>query len=921
MDDAFIGFLTLLALAIFFAPLILSIVAISRSGDLKRRMAKLEARLSQGETPTPAVAVAPPETPEAQPGRVWAEASQAPQQVAEPAPEQVATPGEQPPPVEPVAEPADMAARAPPATPPPSPPPRAGIEERLTSRWLVWLGAVALVLAGIFLIKYSIDNALLTPAMRATFGLLLGIALTVAGEWLRRRPVQKEIAALKPNYVPGALTSAGLFISFASIYAAYALLDLLSPTTAFIGLAIVALVAFALAALHTPIVAIIGLLAGFTTPALASSSEPNAGILFAYLALIAAAAYAVVLYRGWGWLAYGATVGGLAWTLAWIVGPMQAGDLLIIAAFLAVLTAAAIWLALRLTPAEAPVIWQKPHRPQGPEFNGWLAAIGAIGLVPLAAQVANAPAVSISLAVLGAVVLALSGRRFERFDGFIALAALLLLFVLLAWDPDGILGQLLYDIDAGNIIAPAGALFAPEAKGFVLSHLFAGALIAALGFFFLRGSLRPQIWAGVSLLGALLILAAGYARSRFFTNDLLWAITATAAAGLAVSLAGTLNKRRDERPYRLALGFYAAAAIAGVSFAFAFVFHEAWLTVALALQLPALAWLERNLDLRELRKLALCVAAVILVRLALNPYVLSYETNHALGTQWILYGYGIPAVAFYAAGLMFKQSLSDRTVTVMESGAFVFALLLVALEIRIFTEGRIAAEELTLFELALHTLVWLGAGWWRLRSFVAAGRTIDKWWSIILIGLGLAGVVLGQILVLNPLFNYDSIGEYAVFNALLVAYLAPAILIGVIAYTMPPIPDAPFARNTLFALALVLILTWITLETKRFFQGPILDFWATSDAEYYAYSVVWLISSLVLLAVGLWRKAPWLRHGALAILILTICKVFLSDMAELDGLYRVASFLGLGLFLVGIGYIYQRYVFTGKKAGEEPSKA
>ena len=907
MFDDFFGFLILIAVAVFFAPLILSIVALSRTGDLRRKLAAFEARLAQyqaGGVATDAAPEAP--APAATPGRVWAEASRADEKVAaaEPPPEPV---------IEQV-EPVEAAE----ATPPPPPPPRAGIEERLTSRWLVWLGAVALVLAGIFLIKYSIDNALLTPAMRATFGLALGIALTLAGEWLRRRPMQKQIASLKPDYVPGALTSAGLFICFASIYAAYALLGLLSPTIAFIGLAIVALVAFALAALHSPIVAIIGLLAGFATPALVSSSEPNAGILFAYLALIAAAAYAVVVYRGWGWLAYGATIGGLLWTGLWIAGPMQAGDILIIAAFLAVLTAAALWLALRLTPDEAPVIWQKPHRPDGPEFNGWLAATGSVGLMAWAALIANAPMVSLMLAVVGAVALAYAGRRFERFDGLIAHAAALLFLVLLAWDPEGILGQLLYDVDAGNIIAPAGALFAPEAKSFVLSHLFAGALISGLGFFLLRGSLRPPVWAGISLLGALLILAAAYARSRFFTTDLLWAITATAAAGLAVSLAGALNKRREERPYRLALGFYAAAAIAGVSFAFAFIFREAWLTVALALQLPALAWLEKSLDLKELRKLALAVAAVILVRLALNPYVLSYETNHALGTQWILYGYGIPALAFFAAGRMFKQRLNDLAVTVMESGAFVFALLLVALEIRIFTEGRIAAETLTLFELALHTLVWLGAGWWRLRAYATAGRSIDKWWAAILIGMGFAGVVIGQLFALNPVVTNDSVGAYPIFNTLLIAYLAPAVLIGLIAYVSSGIPQIARFRTLLSVLALVLVLAWITLETKRAFQGPLLDFWANTDAEYYAYSVVWLISSFVLLGVGMWRGTPWLRHGALAILILTVCKVFLSDMAALGGLYRVASFLGLGLCLVGIGYLYQRFVFTGKKAEDKP---
>ncbi|WP_119391806.1 DUF2339 domain-containing protein [Taklimakanibacter lacteus] len=921
MEDGFIGLAILIGLGIFFAPLILSIVALSRTGDLRRKITVLEGKLAshQAAGPVPEAAPAADAPSAAATGKVWAEASQVADKpiAVEPPPE----------PVIEQLEPVEASGAVDAAGPPPLPPAatRAGIEERLASRWLVWLGAVALVFAGIFLIKYSIENALLTPAMRATFGLVLGIALTAAGEWLRRRPLQKQLAAVKPDYVPGALTSAGLFISFASIYAAYGLLDLLSPTVAFIGLAIVALVAFALAALHSPIVAIIGLLAGFATPGLVSSNEPNAAILFAYLALIAAAAYAVVIYRGWGWLAYGATIGGLLWTCAWILGAMQARDLMIIAAFLAVLSAAAIWLALRLTPDDAPVIWEKPHQPQGPEFNGWLAVTGSVGLMGLAASFANAPMVSLVLAAIGAVALAYAGRRFQRFDGLIAHAAALLLITLLVWDVQDILDrQLIHDGNV-NFFAISAPLFPREAKSFVLSYLFSGALIAGLGFFMLRGSARPAVWAGISLLGALLILAAAYAKSRlfpiFFTTDLLWALTATAAAGLAVTLAGTLNKKREERPYRLALGFYAAAALAGVSFAFAFVFHEAWLTVALALQLPALAWLEKTLDLKELRKLALAVAAVILARLALNPYVLSYETNHALGTQWILYGYGIPALAFFVAGWMFRQRLNDLTVTVMESGAFVFALLLVALEIRIFTEGRIASEEVGLFELSLHTLVWLAAGWWRLRNYAASGRAVDKWWAIILIGLGLAGVIIGQFLVLNPLFSYESIGNYPIFNQLLVAYLAPAVLIGLIGYTAPPVAGLPQLRIVFFAMALTLILTWVTLETKRAFQGPVLDLWAKTDGEYYAYSVVWLISSLVLLGIGLWRKAPWLRHGALAILILTVCKVFLSDMAALGGLYRVASFLGLGLFLVGIGYIYQRYVFTGKKADENVAKA
>ena len=55
-----------------------------------------------------------------------------------------------------------------------------------------------------------------------------------------------------------------------------------------------------------------------------------------------------------------------------------------------------------------------------------------------------------------------------------------------------------------------------------------------------------------------------------------------------------------------------------------------------------------------------------------------------------------------------------------------------------------------------------------------------------------------------------------------------------------------------------------------------------------------------------------LRHAALAVLLIAVLKVFISDMAGLEGLYRVASFLGLGLSLVAIGWIYQRFVYPAR---------
>ena len=79
-------------------------------------------------------------------------------------------------------------------------------------------------------------------------------------------------------------------------------------------------------------------------------------------------------------------------------------------------------------------------------------------------------------------------------------------------------------------------------------------------------------------------------------------------------------------------------------------------------------------------------------------------------------------------------------------------------------------------------------------------------------------------------------------------------------------------------------------------------------AENYTYSVVWLLFALALLAGGISLRTAPLRYAALAVLVLTVLKVFLVDLSDLEGLLRVASFLGLGLCLVGIGFIYQRFV-------------
>ena len=57
------------------------------------------------------------------------------------------------------------------------------------------------------------------------------------------------------------------------------------------------------------------------------------------------------------------------------------------------------------------------------------------------------------------------------------------------------------------------------------------------------------------------------------------------------------------------------------------------------------------------------------------------------------------------------------------------------------------------------------------------------------------------------------------------------------------------------------------------------------------------------------------RNIGFGVLALVILKAFLVDMAHLEGLYRAVSFIGLGLSLVGIGWLFQK-LSHGEKAGE-----
>jgi uncharacterized membrane protein len=173
------------------------------------------------------------------------------------------------------------------------------------------------------------------------------------------------------------------------------------------------------------------------------------------------------------------------------------------------------------------------------------------------------------------------------------------------------------------------------------------------------------------------------------------------------------------------------------------------------------------------------------------------------------------------------------------------------------------------------------------------------------------GLVLGQ----NPLLTGRPVGGPSI-NLILLGYGIPAVLAAALALSSRGVRP-PWYSATAAVVAVALALGYLSLEVRTLYHGEVLTRGPTTDAEQYTYSAVWLAFGVALLAVGMWLRSQAVRYASAAVVVLTVLKVFLVDMADLTGLYQALSFIGLGVVLLGIARLYQRLLFPRRApAGE-----
>ncbi|HEY2134494.1 MAG TPA: DUF2339 domain-containing protein [Xanthobacteraceae bacterium] len=892
MFEVLIGLVVLAFPVLAIAALVVAVGTRDRVRDIDRRIVALERRMAQApaaSAPAPRPAIEPPQP-------VAPTTAEAPVRPAAPAaPPVTPTPAPAAPPT-----PSRAAGPAAPAGGPRAP--AISFEERFGTRWVVWVGGLALALGGFFLVRYSIEQDLIGPGVKIFLAGLLAAALIAGGEWSRRQERFSGIVGLPTAHIPSILTAAGTAVAYATVYAAYALYGFVDAPLAFVLLAVVALATLAAALLHGPALAALGLVGAEVTPILVSTNHPNYWALYVYLAVVTASSFALARMRLWRWLAVTAVVFGVLWMFPGIDDTRVAS--LVPHAFHAV---AGFGLAALLIVAG--LFYGPPGEPD---------TIDEVSSGALVAYVFAAAALVIAwhhdtfaLVVLSALVVATVAIawRSDAAAAALPIVAGLAVLVVISWAVQPVVERLV--LPGGPV---SGAIEDP-ARAFTGVHLALGAFFALLfgatGFLAQGRSQRPLIpmlWAASSALAPVAILVALYYRVAGWERSIPFAGLALVLAALFCIATETLARRTPRPGSAAAQAIYASGAVAALALAMTFALDKGWLTIALAMMVPGIAWIAAQRPLPMLRWLAAVLVWLVAARIAWEPRIVGDDVGATPIFNWLLYGYGVPALAFWVGGHQLRQRADDVPARTVDAAAILFTVLLGFLEIRHYAnDGDVYAHNSSLAELALEVSAGLAMaiGLERLR-----GRTrnvVHDAGAVVVALLCLVGIVVGLCFAENPLVTDEPVGG-AFFNMILLGYGLPAVLAITLALVARSTRPMPY-RATAAVVSVGLALLYLSLQVTRLYHGPVLTEGTLTDAEQYTYSAVWLCFGVVLLLAGIALGSKPVRLASAAVVLLTVAKVFLLDMSDLAGVWRALSFIGLGLVLVGIGTLYQRLLF------------
>jgi uncharacterized membrane protein len=197
---------------------------------------------------------------------------------------------------------------------------------------------------------------------------------------------------------------------------------------------------------------------------------------------------------------------------------------------------------------------------------------------------------------------------------------------------------------------------------------------------------------------------------------------------------------------------------------------------------PGIAWVSDKRPLPALRVLAAVIGGLVLARIGWEPRIVGNDVGEKPIFNWLLYGYGIPAAAFWLGGHFLRRRGDDVPARMVDSGAILLTVLLAFLEIRHFINRRRCLPAGV--EPRRDRAAGLRRACHDHRASSGCGCAPTVWsttvGALVIAALTLAAIVLGLGMIENPFFTGAPVGGRFV-NLVLLGYGLPAGLTAILA--------------------------------------------------------------------------------------------------------------------------------------------
>ena len=736
-------------------------------------------------------------------------------------------------------------------------------EKLVGVRLFAWLGGLGLFIGAAFFLQYSIEHDLISPPMRIGIGLVTGAVAVLLGDFIRG----------KADRAGQALGGAGIATLYASLFAGHTLYHLMPAAATFGAMAFVTALAGAIAVRRDAFVlAVIGLLGGFATPVLLSTGEDHRYALFGYIGLLDAAVLFVAAKRKWIALTAMALLGTTIIYAGWASEYLDAGGVpfaLGVAAALSLLFAVGTLNRSAAPPLTTPLRTGLFGTALASPFIAALAAASQSDLS------ADPTLLSGYLCLLLAGTFVMAGRFGAPFSVEIGAALTALTFT--------------------SRVAPD--VLGDERLRTLLGFSGPPVLLLALWLWRRRRADEPserslRRAAGIALGGSLIVLQA--LPLEAFTHPIA--------------------------PF----AFYAAAHAAGMVGIGLTLASPRWLAIAQALWVATLLTLAQRYESPRLNEF---VPFIVVPMLAF--FALPLLTPRARGDASGFIAGALALVTHYAILYLLARTVwPDIALGVgsIVAGALALAMLSFARPLvrEAQTSGVIASiGAVTLAFLTAAVPITLSKQWitvaWALEAAALAWLYLRVAHNGLFVASALLALSTAVRLVANPsLWEYHPRSGIVVFNWYLYTFGLPALAFFATAYLLKNDATAKRYRypSALWFTGGAVLFVLLNVEiADAYSTGQTIGFhMGASLGEDMTYSLGWGVFGLATLVVGMVTSSVRARLSALAVLLLTIAKVFLHDLWHLGALYRVGSMVGLAIALLAVSFLTQRFILRGDRS-------